>query len=587
MKKLFLVLFCFSFLFISNAFSQEVKSYSSQKEIIEKYLSERNEVYFKFYVSSKEIIKKLANQISIDNVRDNVVNYEVIAYANTDEMEVFRKYNIDFAVMTPPSLQFPVKTTDNIKEIMAWDVYPTYDAYVTMMNNFATYYPNLCKIVNIGSTVQGRSLLYAVISDSVNFRKPKPRFLYTSSIHGDETTGYVSMLRLIDTLLSSYGTNPKLTELVKNIEIWINPLANPDGTYHGGNSTVSGATRSNYNGIDLNRNFPDFYGTPTGSRQVETQNVMNQLNQYTFAMSMNFHGGAEVLNYPWDCVQPHHPDNDWFLNISKRYVDTVHLINSTYLDDVLSSDPGIPGITNGYAWYYVYGGRQDYMTFFMGGREITAEISSTKLIPQTQLPTYYNYNVRSLINHIKECLYGVRGIVTDSITNLPIKAKVRVTNFEYMNDSTSVRTDSTCGDYHRMLKTGTYTLTFKSQNYYPKTITGVYVKMDSTTILNVKLRPISTGISGNETPLNFMLSQNYPNPFNPVTSIKYQIASNSNVKLVVFDILGKEVMTLVNEKQSVGDYEVKFDAGKLSSGIYFYKLTSGNLSDVKSMILIK
>jgi hypothetical protein len=587
MKKLLLALICFSFLFISNTYSQEVKSYNDQKEIITKYLSERNEVYFKFYVSSKEIIKKLANQISIDNVRDNVVNYEVIAYANTDEMEVFRKYNIDFAVMTPPSLQFPVKTTDNIKEIMAWDVYPTYDAYVTMMNNFATYYPNLCKIVNIGSTVQGRSLLYAVISDSVNFRKPKPRFLYTSSIHGDETTGYVSMLRLIDTLLTSYGTNPKLTELVKNIEIWINPLANPDGTYHGGNSTVSGATRSNYNGIDLNRNFPDFYGTPTGSRQVETQNVMNQLNQYSFAMSMNFHGGAEVLNYPWDCVQPHHPDNDWFLNISKRYVDTVHLINSTYLDDVLSSDPGIPGITNGYAWYYVYGGRQDFMTFFMGGREITAEISSTKLIPQTQLPTYYNYNVRSLINHIKECLYGVRGIVTDSVTNLPIKAKVRVTNFEYMNDSTSVRTDSTCGDYHRMLKTGTYTLTFKSPNYYPKTITDVYVKMDSTTVLNVKLRPISTGISGNETPLNFMLSQNYPNPFNPVTSIKYQIASNSNVKLVVFDILGKEVITLVNEKQNAGDYEVKFDAGKLSSGIYFYKLTSENFSDVKSMILIK
>lgn len=594
MKKLFLVLFCFSFLFISNSYSQEIKSYNDQKETVTKYLSERGEIYFRFFVSSRDIIKKLANRISIDNVRDNVVNYEVIAYANSDEMEVFRKYNIDFEVMVPPSLQFPVKTSGDIREIMAWDVYPTYDAYITMMNNFATTYPNLCRIVNIGSTVQGRSMLYAVISDSVNFRKPKPRFMYTSSMHGDETTGYVFMLRLIDTLLSSYGTNPKLTELVKNIEIWINPLANPDGTYYGGNGTVNGARRGNYNNVDLNRNFPDFYGTPSGTRQVETQNVMNQLNRYNFTLSMNFHGGAEVINYPWDCVQPHHPDNDWFLNLSKRYVDTVHLVNSTYLDDYLSNDPGIPGITNGWAWYYVYGGRQDYMTFFTGGREITAEISSTKLLPQAQLPAYYNYNVRSLINYMKECLYGVRGIVTDSVTNLPLKSKIRVASFEYMNDSTSVRSDSTCGDYHRMLKTGTYTLTFKSQGYYPKTISGVYVKMDSTTVLNVKLRPMASGISGNESPISFMLSQNYPNPFNPLTNIKYSIpeygkwkTENGMVTLKVFDLLGKEVVVLVNQKQSPGDYEIKFDGGKLSSGIYFYKLTAGDFSDVKSMILIK
>jgi len=455
------------------------------------------------------------------------------------------------------------------------------------MNNFATAYPDICRIVNAGPTIQGRAILFAVISDSVNFRKPKPRFMYSSSMHGDEITGYVSMLRLIDTLVKSYGTNPKLTDLVKNIEIWINPLANPDGTYHNGNSTVNGATRYNANSADLNRSFPDFYGTPPYSVQVETQDMMNIFNRYNFSLSMNFHGGAEVINYPWDCVQPHHPDNDWFLNLSKRYVDTVHLINPTYMDDNLSSDPGILGITNGWAWYYVYGGRQDYMTFITGGREITAEISSTKLIPQAQLPTYYGYNVRSLINYMKECLYGVRGIVTDSVTNLPVKAKIRVVNFEYMNDSTSVRSDSTCGDYHRMLKTGTYTFTFKAPNYYPKTITGVYAKMDSTTILNVKLRPMVSGISNNETPYSFTLLQNYPNPFNPVTNIKYQIANSKLVTLKVFDILGKEIATLINEKQSPGDYEIKFDAGKLSSGIYFYKLTAGDFSDVKSMILVK
>jgi hypothetical protein len=598
MKRIFIFIFISLFLFSSYNFAQEVKSYNNQKEIVEKYLSERNEIYFKFFVSSKDVIKKLANEISIDNVKDNVINYEVIAYANINEMEIFKKYNIDFEVMVPPSLQFPVKMSNNIDEITNdWNVYPTYDAYVTMMNAFATNYPNTCRIVNIGTTVNGRALLFAVISDSVNYRKPKPRFQYSSSIHGDETTGYMCMLRLIDTLLSGNGSNSQITNLVKNVEIWINPLANPDGTYYGGNSSVNSARRYNYNGYDLNRNFPDFTGGPTpgGTRQIETTEYMNFFNQYSFTLSMNFHGGAQVINYPWDGVAPHHPDNDWYLNISKRWVDTVHTVNSSYMTDLLSTDPNIPGITNGYAWYYVYGGRQDYMTFFCGGREVTAEISSTKLLPQAQLPTYYGYNIKSFLNYIKECLYGVRGIVTDSVTGLPLKAKVRVTGYEYINDSTSVLSDSTCGDYHRMLNTGTYTFTFSAPNHYSKTISGVYSKMDSTTILNVKLRPISTGITGNETSEHYLLSQNYPNPFNPTTNIKYQIANNSLVTLKVYDILGKEITTLVNEFQKAGSYETQFSINslkgkQLSSGIYFYKLTchgESDFSDVKSMILIK
>jgi murein tripeptide amidase MpaA len=539
MKNLFLIVFTTLFLFTSFSYAQDIKSYNDQKDVVDKYLSERNEIYFKFYVSSKDVIKKLANEISIDNVKDNIINYEIIAYANTNEMNIFREYNIDFAVMVPPSLQYPVKMSDNINEITAWDVYPTYDAYVTMMNGFVTAHPDICRLVNIGTTVQGRSLLFLVISDSVNFRKPKPRFMYSSSMHGDETTGYVSMLRLADTLLSSYGTNPKLTNLVKNIEIWINPLANPDGTYHGGNATVNGAIRYNANSFDINRNFPDFHAgpNPTGTWQPETIAMMNLFKQYNFTMSVNFHGGAEVMNYPWDCESPHHPDNDWYLAVSKRYVDTVHLVNASYMVDNLSSDPGIPGITNGYAWYYVYGGRQDFMTFANGGREITTELSHTKLLPQAQLPAYYGYNVRSWINHIQECLYGVRGIVTDSVTGLPLKAKIRVTGREYMSDSTWVWSDTTCGDYHRMLPTGTFTLTFKAPNHYPKTITGVSSKYDSTTILNVKLRPMVSEVTGNETSVSYSLLQNYPNPFNPTTNIKYRIANNNFVILKIYDIL--------------------------------------------------
>jgi hypothetical protein len=88
-------------------------------------------------------------------------------------------------------------------------------------------------------------------------------------------------------------------------------------------------------------------------------------------------------------------------------------------------------------------------------------------------------------------------------------------------------------------------------------------------------------------PDEFSLSQNYPNPFNPETSIEYRIGSIEKVSLKVYDMLGRKVATLVNEIKEPGIYEVKFDAGNLSSGIYYYALEAGNFRDIKKLILLK
>ena len=88
-------------------------------------------------------------------------------------------------------------------------------------------------------------------------------------------------------------------------------------------------------------------------------------------------------------------------------------------------------------------------------------------------------------------------------------------------------------------------------------------------------------------PNQFYLSQNYPNPFNPTTKIKYSIPNSSFVTLKVFDILGREIETLINEEKTAGNYEIDFDASQLSSGIYFYQLKSGEFIQTKKMILIR
>jgi hypothetical protein len=89
------------------------------------------------------------------------------------------------------------------------------------------------------------------------------------------------------------------------------------------------------------------------------------------------------------------------------------------------------------------------------------------------------------------------------------------------------------------------------------------------------------------TPESFELSQNYPNPFNPSTKIDFKLSKASDVKLTVYNILGQQVATLLNEHMSAGSQSVAFDASKLSSGVYFYRLDAGNFSSIKKMMFLK
>ncbi|MCW9098402.1 MAG: M14 family zinc carboxypeptidase [Ignavibacteriaceae bacterium] len=650
------------------------------------YFQRNIEVYFSFQTSSSELIRELTDVISIDNVKGNTV----FAYANEKEYAEFLSYNMGHTILPNPGELIDPEMSDNTDEITDWDVYPTYDGYVNLMTQFAANYPSICKLIDAGNTVQGRKILLVKISDNVNISEDEPQFLYTSTIHGDETTGYVLMLRLIDSLLTTYGTNPRITNIIDNSEIWINPDANPDGTYHGGNGTVNGATRYNANGYDLNRNFPDpVYGV-NSNQQPETAIFRTLAEQNNFVLCANFHGGTEVVNYPWDTWTNgypdyvSHPDESWYQFISHLYADTCQTYSPagymTGYDD---------GITNGGTWYVIHGGRQDYMNWFMKSREVTIEISDTKLLPPSQLPAHWEYNRRSFLNYIESIFYGVRGIVTDTAAN-PLNAMVKVLNHDTLHSE--IRTDSLNGNYHRMLAPGVYSFQFSADGYYSQTINNVVVNNFQTTILNVELVPnfipvelisftadvnenkvfinwqtatetnnkgfeierasssttpshqgweLIGFVDGNGTttepmnysfidknvsagtyqyrlkqidfdgsfkysniieieissPSEFSLEQNYPNPFNPTTKIKFIIPASGNpflgrargglVTLKVYDILGNEIATLVNEEKLAGTYEVDFNGTQIPTGVYFYKLQAGNFVQIKKMVLLR
>jgi len=443
--------------------------------------AQTRQIYFKFAIGSKSELGTLTKIISIDNIKGDTV----YAYSTSDTFSRFEALGYEYTILPNPGSTITPEMGRTIDDIMQWDTYPTYSAYVAMMNQFATDYPNLCRIENIGTSVNGHALLFAKISTNVDTEENEPEVMYSSSMHGDELVGYVLSLRLIDYLLSNYGTDPQVTSLVDNMEIWINPLANPDGAYYSGDNSVNGSIRYNANWVDLNRNFPDPQdgAHPDGhSYQPETLAMMDFFDQHSFTLSANFHGGVEVVNYPWDTWPRLHADDSWFVQISREYADSAQANSpSGYMNDLDN------GITNGWAWYEVDGGRQDYITYFKGGREVTIELSSNKLPSGSQLPNYWNYNHAAMLTYLEQAYYGIRGTVTDFNTGLPVAATVLTLNHDA--DNSQIYTDPDVGDFHRMIDAGTYDLQFTAAGYTPQTITGVSVGDYSNTFVDVELMP--------------------------------------------------------------------------------------------------
>ncbi|MBN2174604.1 MAG: PKD domain-containing protein [Bacteroidales bacterium] len=447
----------------------------------ESILKERGEVYFRFHYSTPKEISLYSKIISIDKLDLE----DVYAYANKKEFSEFLGTGKSYEILQAPGLAVNPKMKDKIdlKSPNDWDYYPTYEGYLDLMYQFEANFPDLCEIVSIGQSVENRELLFAHITDDLGNYQGDAQFMYTGTIHGDETTGFIVLLRLIDYMLNNYGTDPRITEMVQNLDIWINPAANPDGTYAGGNNSVYGATRYNANGIDMNRNYPDPEDGPhpDGNQwQPETIAFMQFAEEHHFVLSANTHGGTEVCNYPWDTWPDLHADDDWWQYVCHEYADTAQYYSpSGYMDEYND------GITNGYQWYTVNGGRQDYMNYFHQCREFTLEMSNAKLLPANQLPALWEYNYRSLLNYMEQTTFGISGTVTDANTGNPLKAQVFIESHD--EDSSMVFSDPVFGKFYRPVYEGSYDITFTAPGYYSQTIENVAAENRELTILNVEL----------------------------------------------------------------------------------------------------
>jgi len=358
------------------------------------------------------------------------------------------------------------------------DDYHSNDEIATLFATWQATYPTYFQYQSIGVSALGRTIWVCKVSDNVNVDEPEIEVKYVANMHGDEVVGKENCLRFIEELLTQHTTVPELEELMSNFEMWFIPCMNPDG--------LAIASRYNSNGVDLNRDFPDRCDdsvNTTAGREPETAAVMNWSAAHDFVLSANFHGGELVTNYPWDnnctggAVYAPTPEDSLFIWISRRYCEANPRMRVN--TDFLYPDTGI---TNGADWYEVSGGIQDWNYVWMGDRDLTIELDVTKWPNQSLLEGLWQENRLAMRYYFLEAKYGVRGLVTDSATGLPLRASVQLFSIPYLTFSSALY-----GEYFRVLRPGTYTLTFSAPGYAAKTFTDVTVPAGSPAMLMVQL----------------------------------------------------------------------------------------------------
>lgn len=574
MKKI--TLWLLACMLLSTAFSQEL-----QKREVDNLLKTQGELTFNFKIETKEQLKSLSKTLTIVNFNSNTK--EVKAWANQEQFENFLTMNISYKVFEEDNDINERLMSDDISVFsrapkpgytleFPLTAYPTYADYASQMQNFETEHSDIVDFFSIGTTGQGdKEILFVKISDNISTDEAEPKLLYTSSMHGDEIAGYPMMLNLIDYIITAYkdNTHPdhtRIADLVNGSEIWINPNANPDGTYHlsTDNTSVANARRGNGNNVDLNRNYPDNLGgahTDGEVYQAETLLFMQLAEDNHFVISANFHGGIELVNYPWDNTYDRHPDDSWFILTAGEYRDNAQNDGPAgYMDDENN------GITHGADWYLVNGGRQDYMNHDHQCKEVTIELSNTKKPPANQLDDFWNYNREALLDYLTQGTYGFRGMVKDVNTGNPIEgATIKAVGHDDLGSWTVSDVD---GDYYRPIYGGTYDLIFEAPCYQSVTLSSETISNYQTKILaDVLMTPLTPTVPGSLNATNIVSSS---------ATLSWSSATGSSYDLRYREVgsgTWEEVLDIDSDSYSLTglnpetnyEYEVRSNCGTNSS----------------------
>eukprot|EP00887_Chlorella_sp_A99_P003980 scaffold11.g3980.t1 len=395
------------------------------------------------------------------------------------------------------------------------------------LQDYARRCSAIARLSTIGKSVEGRRAgahlpIWALeLSDKPGTAEAEPHIKYIGNVHGDEPTGRVFTLALAEWLCANYKTDPEAGRIVARLHLWLVPSMNPDAfvARKRENKQVAWAW------IDLNRDFPDRFSPTgmarTGREQPETQAIMDWTLKVGFTASASMHEGALVANYPWDGTTNHttlymaSPDDAAF-----RHLATVYARAHRRMARPDNREFPNGGITNGAAWYPIYGSMQAWENRGLEGREgegggcrgarrggrnsaavdgiwhgawaagpcrgqargdwnyivaecmeITLELSLSKWPPEAQLPELWQDNRKALLEFAWAATYGgLWGRVKEAAGKLrPGKGQemrpLGGANISVAGIDKMVHSRAKWGDYYRPLAPGEYKVTVSKAGY--------------------------------------------------------------------------------------------------------------------------
>ncbi|XP_017852349.1 carboxypeptidase D isoform X2 [Drosophila busckii] len=380
---------------------------------------------------------------------------------------------------------------EHLKELYEGFLTPTkfehhnYESMQSYLRNLSASYPTLTRVYSIGKSVQGRDLWVMEIASAPGVHVPGvPEFKYVANMHGNEVVGKEMLLLLSKYMLERYGNDERITRLVNSTRMHFLYSMNPDGyeASHEGDR-AGGKGRSNANDVDLNRNFPDQYGTDKFNRVTEPEvaALMNWTLSLPFVLSANLHGGSLVANYPYDdnendfndpfarlrdasiSGRKMNPteDNALFRHLALVYSRAHPSMHLGKPCELFKNELFHEGITNGAQWYSVTGGMQDWNYVRAGCLEITIEMGCDKFPLAKDLPQYWRDNREPMLQFIEQVHHGVHGFVRSSI-GTPIAGAV-----VGMDGGNHSSYSGTFGDYYKLALPGRHNITVLADGYAP------------------------------------------------------------------------------------------------------------------------
>ena len=349
------------------------------------------------------------------------------------------------------------------------DRYHDSNALDAKLGSLAEKHPDLARIYELdGKTTDGRNLNVIQIGPHAN--KPErpllvPMVKFVANMHGNEVVGRELMLSLTEQLLEDYSAgDSRAVSLLNSTDIHIMPTMNPDGFERSQKGVCRGYShssgRTNTQGVDLNRDFPSWESEDESraklmeNRAPETKAVMKWILDNPFVLSVNYHDGAVVANYPYDDsykaggVKSLTPDNAVFEKLARLYADNHEYMHKG--SGLCENDNFPGGITNGAEWYIVKGGMQDFNYLFSNCFEITVELSCCKYPMEGALLREWKANRESMTAYLEAGQAGIKGIVTNKDGLAEKDAQVEVQGIDH-----NVKTTSR-GEYWRLLAPGNY-----------------------------------------------------------------------------------------------------------------------------------